>query len=352
MEEKPRIISEVEVFEPKVNDVIQERPKFKMGNITTGLFLIILGGIFLLNTFGLLTWGVWGGFIITMLKFWPILLIVLGIRIVFGSNSVLKIFSDLLWILIILLAFGISIVNYSGDSIIKEKLINRLPFLVTLNQSNLFNSKETSNEIKVAKTDLDTYKNIELDLNLVAGELNLKDMIIEDYLTLNSEYSENGGVPKVSETKSSDTLSIDFSQEFKPMVFDLGSKSKYKMVVGEKTPIKNLSLNLTAGESDINLKKVSVRTTDVRMTAGESTLSYSEESLPESISIKLVAGELTINLPTNIGVEINNKSVAGETRYNNTKITENGTSQFNTDKTKKVIINIDQTAGDISIITK
>ena len=352
MIEESKNVSDVEIIEPKVDFVVEEKPKFKLGNITTGLFFIILGGIFLLNTLGFLSWGVWGGFFVTMLKFWPILIISVGVRILLGSNTFLKIVSDLVWLLLLLLAFGISIVNYTGDSSIRQKLINRLPFLVTINQKFNTNNTNKSNDIKITRNEGDTYKNIDINLNVVAGEFNLKDMDIVDYLTLNSEYSENGGVPKVSENKTSDTLSLDFKQEFKPMVFDLGSKSKYTMVIGEKTPVKNLSLNLTAGESDINIDKVNVRTTDIKMTAGDSTLTFSEASLPESISVKLVAGELTLNLPTNIGVEINNKSVAGESKYNNTKITENGTSQFNTDKAKKIVINIEQTAGDISIITK
>jgi len=352
MAESSKDISEGVVIEPKGNDFIQEKPRFKTGNITSGLFLIILGGILLLNTFGLLPWNVWGGFFITMLKFWPILLIFIGIRIVFGSNKYLKIFSDLLWILVILLAFGVSIVNFTGDSVIKEKLLNRLPFLSSLNTTNLFGSSDKRSDIKIAKSVEDTYKNIDLNLNVVAGEFELSDKDISDYLTLNSKYSENTGVPVVKETKSVDTLSLDFIQENKAGVFNFGSKSIYKMIVGEKTPIRNLSLNLTAGESNIDLKKVNVRTTDIKMTAGETFITFSEDSLPESINIKLVAGNVTLNFPSNIGVEVKNKSVAGDIKYNKVKIGENGMSQFNTDKTKKITLNIDQTAGDVSINTK
>jgi len=352
MAESSKDISEGVVLESKSNDLIQERPRFKTGNITSGLFLIILGGIFLLNTFGLLPWNVWGGFFITMLKFWPILLIFVGIRIVFGSNRYLKLFSDLLWILVILLAFGVSIVNFTGDSVIKEKLLNRLPFLSSLNTTNLFGASDKSGDIKIAKLESDTYKNIDLKLNVIAGEFDLSDKDISDYLTLNSKYSENSGIPVVKETKSQDTLTLDFKQESKSGVFNFGSKSVYNMIIGEKTPLRNLSLNLTAGESNIDLKKVNVRTSDIKMTAGETFITFSEESLPESMNIELVAGNITLNLPASIGVEVKNSSVAGGIKYNNVKIGENGLSQFNIDKPKKIIINIDQTAGDVSINTK
>jgi hypothetical protein len=181
MIDESKNVSDVEIIEPKVDFVVEEKPKFKLGNITTGLFFIILGGIFLLNTLGFLSWNVWGGFFVTMLKFWPILIISVGVRILLGSNTFLKIVSDLVWLLLLLLAFGISIVNYTGDTSIRQKLVNRLPFLLTINQTLNTNNTDKSNDIKITRSESDTYKNIDLDLNVVAGEFNLKDMDIVDY---------------------------------------------------------------------------------------------------------------------------------------------------------------------------
>ena len=344
------VVDVVEV-ESNFNDTPVKK-KFRYRDISGGILLILLGGVFLLNTLGYLPWSVWSGFFITMLRFWPILIIFLGIRIVFGSNRYLKIFSDVLWIFVLLLAFALSIVNYSGDSIIREKLLNRFPFLVTINQTLNISNNEKSGDIKVSKAETDTYKNVDLKLNVIAGEFSLTDKDISDYLTLNSRYSENGGIPSVSETKGSETLSLEFKQEYKPMVLNFNSKGTYKMVIGEKIPVKQLSLNLTAGTSNFDLKKVKVSNSDIKMTAGDTTLSFTEESLPETINIKLVAGSLDINLPGSVGVEVRSKSVAGDIRFNKTKLTENGTSQFNIDRAKKVIIDVDQTAGDISITTK
>lgn len=45
-----------------------------------GVFLIVLGGLFLLENMGLLPAGVWG-------VFWPLVLIALGLRLVMGKNG-------------------------------------------------------------------------------------------------------------------------------------------------------------------------------------------------------------------------------------------------------------------------
>jgi len=45
-----------------------------------GVFLIVLGGLFLLENMGWLPAGVWG-------VFWPLVLIVLGLRLVMGKNG-------------------------------------------------------------------------------------------------------------------------------------------------------------------------------------------------------------------------------------------------------------------------
>lgn len=46
-----------------------------------GIFLVVLGGLFLLENMGLLPSGVWG-------FFWPLVIIVLGLRLIMGANDV------------------------------------------------------------------------------------------------------------------------------------------------------------------------------------------------------------------------------------------------------------------------
>jgi len=52
--------------------------------ISSGVFLLCVGGVLLLNTLEVLDWGVW----FELVRLWPLLLISLGIRLVFANTPV------------------------------------------------------------------------------------------------------------------------------------------------------------------------------------------------------------------------------------------------------------------------
>jgi hypothetical protein len=49
-----------------------------------GIFLLFLGIVFLLQTSGILPWGLWG----TLWRFWPVLIIIIGIGILLRGRNV------------------------------------------------------------------------------------------------------------------------------------------------------------------------------------------------------------------------------------------------------------------------
>jgi len=61
-----------------------------------GVFLLFLGIVFLLQTTGFLPWGLWG----TLWRFWPVLIIIIGVGILLRRYNV--------WLvsLLILVMFG------------------------------------------------------------------------------------------------------------------------------------------------------------------------------------------------------------------------------------------------------
>ena len=68
------------------------RNKHHGGGILGGLFLVFIGIIFLLNNLGLVPSSVWN----ELWKFWPVLVILIGIRILGGKNIVSRIVISLL----------------------------------------------------------------------------------------------------------------------------------------------------------------------------------------------------------------------------------------------------------------
>ncbi len=58
---------------------MSEAPKREHGRApVAGIVLVFLGVVFLLETLGVLPWGLWG----TLWQFWPVVLIVLGVSII------------------------------------------------------------------------------------------------------------------------------------------------------------------------------------------------------------------------------------------------------------------------------
>jgi hypothetical protein len=80
--EKETIIEEAPVY---TYDFHHE--KARGGGILGGLFLVFIGIVFLLNNLGLVPNTVWN----ELWKFWPILVILIGIRVLAGRNFVSRI---------------------------------------------------------------------------------------------------------------------------------------------------------------------------------------------------------------------------------------------------------------------
>ena len=66
---------------PRTDEFRSRRATYKA--ISRGTFFICIGTILLLNTLGYLAWGVW----FEVLRFWPVLLISLGVRLLFVQTS-------------------------------------------------------------------------------------------------------------------------------------------------------------------------------------------------------------------------------------------------------------------------
>ncbi len=71
-----------------------------------GVFLVFLGVIFLLQTLNILPWGLWE----ILWRFWPVLLIIIGLSIVFRHRNVWLV--SLIILAILAACLGIAIMQY------------------------------------------------------------------------------------------------------------------------------------------------------------------------------------------------------------------------------------------------
>lgn len=89
------------VDQNKDNNDFGKRIKKREKNSIFAVLLIIIGIVFLLNNFGILPWIIWR----EIWRFWPVLLIIVGIKNIFGKSYLGMFISNLLNIIIILFVF-------------------------------------------------------------------------------------------------------------------------------------------------------------------------------------------------------------------------------------------------------
>jgi hypothetical protein len=96
---------------------------------TGGLILILIGIIFLLSNFGLLSSDIWN----ILWKFWPIFLILLGLQVLGGRSRVGNILVSIIGVIIILAVFALALAQ--TNPAISHWISVQLPFFKILPSS-------------------------------------------------------------------------------------------------------------------------------------------------------------------------------------------------------------------------
>ena len=80
-----------------------------------GTFLIFSGIILLLNTFEIVSWEFWD----SLWKFWPLLLVLMGLQIIFSKGPLLRLILTILSIFVVGNAFMLALREVSPDLVSK-----------------------------------------------------------------------------------------------------------------------------------------------------------------------------------------------------------------------------------------
>lgn len=94
--------------------------------IVSGIFLISLGVIFLLNSLGVLPWGIWKMLFIIGANLWPVFIILAGASVIVGQSLVGKIISSILWYGAFVVLFVLAILSYRDPQILNNLRINNI----------------------------------------------------------------------------------------------------------------------------------------------------------------------------------------------------------------------------------
>ncbi|MEX0621625.1 MAG: DUF5668 domain-containing protein [Candidatus Woykebacteria bacterium] len=290
--------------------------KFKVAPIV----LILLGAIFLLNNFGLLPWSIWTN----LWKFWPVLLILIGVEYLIGQSISLK-----TTVILLLLIFLIPII-FAVNPVTKNPL--------------------ATEKLSIAE-DLGSLTKAKIIVDMPATNLDIKSTTSSSKLINGMvSYSKAANKPQVSKEESFGQGIYRIAQmgvTGLPIISSL--KNDTDLSLTTQIPLE-IQINTEASRQDINLKNLRVDYLEINSKAGDLKIAFGD-SYSSRAKISTSASNLTITIPKEIAArvkidsKVKNLSIDG--RYKKAD-GEYKTKDFDASFTR-VDIQIEVFAGSITI---
>jgi len=238
----------------------------KAGRIFTGLLIVALGVVLLLNTYGILTWSVW----YQVGKFWPVLLIICGI-LIFFDKSLLP-----MGIIILILGIGFSsVVPIATDSKVTSG-IDQHSWKV---ESNITHA--------------------ELKCEFGAGNLKVKDSSLN---TVEFELKYVGSAPSVKhQVKGAKAYYTIRPGNHFP--FNLDGSGEWNLFLAPDI-IWELGLDVGASSTELDLSQLKLKKLEVDAGASDLSLHLGAHGLETLVNIDAGASNIKIVVPKDVRLQI------------------------------------------------
>ncbi len=320
--------------------------------ISFAIFLIFLGIAIIFSNLGLAHWGnLWRFFI----DFWPLFIIIAGIKVVL---SVFK--------------FG-NIIEVVFDVIVNFGLLA----VLLMPQGLLSRSFVSTDEIADFEREVvldDKFESREFNFGLNAGDFSITDTKdVQYHLRTTGRY--NPDISKLSQSSRTDrsgTTKISSELELFPnrtfRFFNSRSHNKFDFLIGnfssEEVVADDINIDLNAGKLDLELTETTIEKMSMAVNAADAKLLFTEKSLPEKIQVSVNAGNIDIYLPKELYVDLKYVVNAGSVQLHHREgvrdysgLNIEGQSCFNYDGLKgkcsetvrKVNIDLSVSAGSANI---
>lgn len=211
----------------------------------TAIFLVLLGIVFLLNNFGILSWDLWQN----LWKFWPVLLILFGLEIILGRGSSPKGLGLLLF-LIFVVPFLLVLNPFTGNPLATKKVEFQKPLSSLTKASFSFNLP--SSNIKIDSLDQNS-------TSVFTGFL---------------KYSQVLPPPNLDERHHFEEATYTFTQPSGnqlPFANNIGNSGSFS--VSRLIPVE-FSFKSNTGVFDFNFENLKVGLVEVNSTAGSVNINF------------------------------------------------------------------------------
>lgn len=251
----------------------KNKGQFQRGDLVGPLMLVGLGVIFLLNNLGVLEWDIWW----TILRLWPVLLVAAGIDLLIGRRSALG--SLIAVVLIVALFVGAFWLAWRGVEL-EPVAGDRVSYGM---------DGATRAEVTISPT----FAALEVGAladsnNLLEGSVRLNggEQLYEDF-------DITGGTARLALSGGSNVIG-PFAWMERDQVWDVG--------LNPDMPL-DLTVDLAAGQSDLDLTSLTIDGLSVDMAAGQTTVILPAEGNFQA-GIDGVVGQITVVVPEGMAVRI------------------------------------------------
>lgn len=298
-------------------------------SVFRGLFLIILGIVFFLNTYGVLPWGFW----VNIVDLWPLLLIVAGVALFFNRRVPFS---------AVMVVFLLALIGYSYFNGVNN-YSSRIPFV-----------EGVSGEMELTAPLENGVKNAEVDLNLGGSSVDLsgiktdasQDSLVSGTYWWNNQFSNDK--PRFSYQRSGDTAEIKFNSERKS-----GSgNSKLELKLSNQVDY-DLDVNAGAVSGTFDFSQLRLRNFDLNSGASDVELIFGDTGVHTVADLSAGASKINLVVPENVGLKIRLSGIASGTNFTGDGLLLNGkewmSSNYDSAKTK-IEMKISVAAGKVNLV--
>ncbi len=304
-------------------------------NVITGIFLICIGILFFLNTFGFLNWRTWQ----MIFRFWPVILIIWGLNILLKKTGIWW----LVPLLIVSLFSFFVVVSFQNIDIDQINFLNR--FFITSEKS-----EESPGDIIHNENAVKDVEKLIVEINYGAGKLFLSNL--DDSTKLyETELEYDNYKPEIIYEKEDNTGKLNMNQKTDVNRKKLVNTNDWNLYLAEKLPLE-VDIDTGAGKIDVDLSKLQVERFDVN--SGVSDLAINFANYNTQSRINAGASNIKLYVPSESGLQIKLSSLLGNNNFNEAGLVNQGGGLFQSDNYKeannRINLRISSSASNIKLV--
>lgn len=267
----------------------------KASKISWGIILIFIGTVFLLENYGIIDFHwtyVW--------RFWPVILIIMGINIIFSRSETAM--GKWLVVLTTVAVLGLLVVvNLNAPKNMRHHWSYNFDEEEEVDLVTDPNTKSFYQEDYDAK-----FKNATLNINGGASTFIIKKG--EDRL-FESSTQKNNNRYYLRRTDEDSTVVLNFNSKDKNKSFDFDDTELSKVEMKINTmPLWDINLNMGAGKADFDLSNNRVQTINIKGGAADFKVKLGSLYSDVNLSAETGIAKVSILIPTSSGCKINTKT--------------------------------------------